>query len=680
MSKTERPTLESPRKHESAIGKKPEAWLASGMLFEQNEQAKTALEAISEAIAQEGGLSTRSSERIRALVELIVQAEADLGKQRIALRHASLQVLQALGYEDRLAESISRKYLLTEAVGKGGAAEVYAARSVVDPTGHEDVVKIVGGRMVRDASGEAKNFVTPVFAEMLKDEMKQMAKVRHQNVVPIYFGELIETEQSYGEVEIEGWYAMPKIEGGDLESFSRDASGEPRPLATEEGIELAVQIADAVAAIHEAGVVHNDLKPANIFVQQHEGQLRAMVGDFGLARMILEQTHSVIAGFDQDRFGQGTPGYAAPEQVTSKYDLDDPHSIERFIPKRDIFAMGAMFYRFFAGKEAFKEQGEGYYRVLERVLQDERQGLASLRPDLPPELARLVDRMLDRDPSQRPDSGEVAMQLKHIRLIAKSEQARKQLLAQWPEVESTQPQPKRREVSPTQSSQSKPSLIARGRQFLRKLLGRTETTQPILTQKSDPAQPVEEVRDQAPEVLIPPTVDPQDLLDDLEASLDREHPKTESPVKETTWPKDKEAQRLLIRDAVNYAQELSLEDLEQQMGVSRSRLAPRLAELIRDGVLLRDPETKRYRRRDLQTEILDVLHEMLSAKVPAQRVSVHDLMDELDLSKDRAADILAALNEQGIGTFSNTEQTWLAFSQEAKAYPAQALEEFFYMA
>src|SRR5690606_33512172 len=157
---------------------------------------------------------------------------------------------------------------------------------------------IVGGRMVRDASGEAKNFVTPVFAEMLKDEMKQMAKVRHPNVVPIYFGELIETEQSYGEVEIEGWYAMPKIEGGDLESFSRDASGEPRLLAMEEGLELAVQIADAVAAIHEAGVVHNDLQPANIFVQQHEGQLRAMVGDFGLARMILEQTHSVIAGFD----------------------------------------------------------------------------------------------------------------------------------------------------------------------------------------------------------------------------------------------------------------------------------------------------------------------------------------------------------------------------------------------
>ena len=175
----------------------------------------------------------------------------------------------------------------------------------------------------------------------------------------------------------------------------------PMPIA--EAVEIAWQLADALAAAHAQGVIHRDLKPSNV-VLGPDG--RAKVLDFGIARL-------VPAGYDMSSSVPGTvggglvgtPGYAAPEQYLSR-NVDG---------RADIYALGVMLYEMIVGKRPFP--GNDAVALATSVLRDDAPRLApSSGAWVPPRLEELVRRMLQRDPARRPSSGdEVLVELNPLR-------------------------------------------------------------------------------------------------------------------------------------------------------------------------------------------------------------------------------------------------------------------------
>jgi serine/threonine protein kinase len=188
------------------------------------------------------------------------------------------------------------------------------------------------------------------------------------------------------------------------------------PIPIAEAVEIAWQLADALAAAHAQGVIHRDLKPSNVVLG---GDGRTKVLDFGIARL-------VPAGFDMSASVPGTvggglvgtPGYAAPEQYLSR-NVDG---------RADIYALGVMLYEMIAGQRPFA--GHDAVALATSVLRDEAPKLGSSSGIwVPPQLERLVARMLQRDPAKRPSSGdELLIELNPLRDHESSPLARRTVL------------------------------------------------------------------------------------------------------------------------------------------------------------------------------------------------------------------------------------------------------------
>ena len=180
-----------------------------------------------------------------------------------------------------------------------------------------------------------------------------------------------------------------------LELLPKD--GLPAPLA----IRYAAQMAEALSAAHAAGIMHRDLKPANVMVT---GSGLVKLLDFGLAKLIdspvVDDTADTVtrinAPLTVEGTMMGTVNYMSPEQVEGK----------KLDARSDIFSFGAVLYEMLTGRCAFK--GSSAVATLSAVLRDEVQPIAEIAPDVPFELARIVETCLRKDPEQRFQSmGEV---------------------------------------------------------------------------------------------------------------------------------------------------------------------------------------------------------------------------------------------------------------------------------
>jgi serine/threonine protein kinase/Tfp pilus assembly protein PilF len=183
-----------------------------------------------------------------------------------------------------------------------------------------------------------------------------------------------------------------------------------------EAVEIAWQLADALAAAHGQGVIHRDLKPSNV-VLGPDG--RAKILDLGIARLV-PAGHDMHASVPGTLGGGlvGTPGYASPEQYLSR-NVDG---------RADLYALGVILYEMIAGKRPFP--GNDAVALATSVLRDVAPKLASTTGAwVPPRLEALVARMLERDPAKRPSSGdEVLVELSPLRDIESSPLARRTVL------------------------------------------------------------------------------------------------------------------------------------------------------------------------------------------------------------------------------------------------------------
>jgi hypothetical protein len=251
------------------------------------------------------------------------------------------------------------RFELKSEAGTGGMGTVYQA--IDRRTGGIVALKVLH---VRTATESAR----------FDQEARLLAELSHPGIVR-YFDRGTAPHGS-------PFIAMEWLEGETLEErLSRGPLG-PAAVA-----HVARTVLEALAAAHERGVVHRDIKPSNVFlVGWRLNDTRIL--DFGIARRV----------FDPKRFTRkgstvGTPLYAAPEQARGRHDVDG---------RADIFSLGCVLYEALTGDPPFT--GDNATEVMQKVCAGTVAPLSSRRANLPPELERIIHRMLLPDPSARPPS------------------------------------------------------------------------------------------------------------------------------------------------------------------------------------------------------------------------------------------------------------------------------------
>jgi tetratricopeptide (TPR) repeat protein/predicted Ser/Thr protein kinase len=253
-------------------------------------------------------------------------------------------------------------YEVLEKLGEGGMGAVYRARDT--KLGREVAVKVVGGA---DADQAAR-------ARLVR-EARTASALNHPNICTIY---------EVGEAEGQTYIAMELVEG--------------RPLGTnlpaEAVIRYGVQIADALIHAHERGVVHRDLKSANVLVTR-EGRVKVL--DFGLAKRVDGGSEATLT---QEGSVAGTLAYMAPEVLRG-----DPAD-----QRSDLWALGVVLYEMVSGRRPF--EGKTAYEVTSAIL---REAPPPLPEGVPPGVRAVIEKCLAKEPGQRYQrAGEVRAALEAI--------------------------------------------------------------------------------------------------------------------------------------------------------------------------------------------------------------------------------------------------------------------------
>jgi YVTN family beta-propeller protein len=206
-------------------------------------------------------------------------------------------------------------YRLEELIGRGGMGVVYRAHDVA--LERPVALKLLAPRLAED----------PAFRERFLVESRLAASLDHPNVVPVY---------DAGEVEGQLYLAMRYVEGTDLKRLLKEQG----TLEPGQAIAICAQVANALDAAHARGLVHRDVKPSNVLLDESG---HAYLADFGLTRRLSEQAPGFEAGLSL-----GTPDYVAPEQIEGK-DVD---------ARADQYSLACMLHECLTGEPPFPRSSE----------------------------------------------------------------------------------------------------------------------------------------------------------------------------------------------------------------------------------------------------------------------------------------------------------------------------------
>jgi serine/threonine-protein kinase len=272
-----------------------------------------------------------------------------------------------------LKEELAPDLEVLKHLGSGSAAEVFLARQK-PPLSRLVAVKVLSRRLAGDDVARTR----------FEREAKAAAALDHTNAVPVFgFGYLSDGVP---------YLVMTYIRGGTLED-RLEAEG---PLSVSEARTVLAGIASALAAAHDRGFVHRDVRPANVLCDK-DGE-RVLVTDFGLAGVLPESgtTDPRIT-----RTGEilGLPPYLSPEQLRG----------EDATEKTDVYALGVLAYRVLTGEGPYR--GSTDRELLVAHLRSPPRSLTALRPEVGPDLAALLEKCLAKEPGKRPSAAYLAQAL-----------------------------------------------------------------------------------------------------------------------------------------------------------------------------------------------------------------------------------------------------------------------------
>ena len=261
-------------------------------------------------------------------------------------------------------------HVLLRPLGSGTHGTVYLAHAV----GGTQPVAL---KLMRLPPGPGQAVARQTFL----DAAQVMRALQHPDIVAVH-GAGVESDQA--------WMAMEAVPGTSLSRYTRA----PRLLPERLAVQVVQRLAQALAHAHQQGVVHRDVKPANVLVHLPSNSVK--LADFGLAR---------LADHSQTATGMmlGSPAYMAPELLAGGVPT----------PRSDLYALGVTLFELLMGRPL--HDGANMGELLRQVMQATPPDIARARPDLPTTLAQLLQQMLAPSPADRPaDGASVALQLAAI--------------------------------------------------------------------------------------------------------------------------------------------------------------------------------------------------------------------------------------------------------------------------
>ncbi len=271
------------------------------------------------------------------------------------LKESGARTIKAQTFEVKRGEQFAGRYEIIEELGAGGMGKVFKAYD-------HKVNEVVALKLIRPEIGVNEKAI-----ERFKNELKFARKITHRNICRMH---------DLGDEGFLHYITMEFVAGEDLKRFIRRAG----PLSTGKTILITKQVAEGLAEAHRLGVVHRDLKPQNVMIDQ-EGNAKIM--DFGIARFLAAE------GVTGTGVMIGTPEYMSPEQAELK-EVD---------PRADIYSLGVVMYEMITGRVPF--EGQTPLSIAMKHKTDRARPVRDLNPLASVGLANIIAKCMEKDPEKR---------------------------------------------------------------------------------------------------------------------------------------------------------------------------------------------------------------------------------------------------------------------------------------
>ncbi len=266
--------------------------------------------------------------------------------------------------QPRVGDVIAGKYRLDRVVGAGGMGMVFAAT-------HMELDRLVAVKFVHSTYCQNPE----VIARFVR-EARAVVRIESEHVAKV-----IDVGHTAGDTP---YMVMEYLDGEDLSSLLKFG-----PIAIPDAVDYVVQACAAMQEAHEMGIVHRDLKPANLFLTHRRDRTPLIkVLDFGISK--LNDPEPNQAALTNPAMLMGSPAYMSPEQLTNPREVD---------PRTDLWSLGVILFELLAGRPAF--QAQSLPLLMTAIMQQQPDSLIQLRPDVPPGLASVVARCLEKSVSAR---------------------------------------------------------------------------------------------------------------------------------------------------------------------------------------------------------------------------------------------------------------------------------------